>query len=84
MDYIKGKPFITLHAHFGLRNLPVMDKVYQVLVNILVGKTVIHLELATEMLRPEVEAEVIREEDYLTAHELLHHHIRQVVANTNC
>ena len=34
----------------SLRHMLAMDKVYQILVNVLVGKTVIHLELAAKVI----------------------------------
>ena len=61
-----------------------MDEVYQVLVNVTLGKTVIYLESTTEMLCPEVVTEIIWIEDYLPSHEFLHHPFRQVIADTNC
>ena len=61
-----------------------MDDVYQILVNVLVGKAVIHLELATEMFRPKINAEVIRVEDDLSPYELLHHFVCQIIANAYC
>ena len=61
-----------------------MDKVYQILVNVAMGEAVIHLELATEMLRPEVNAEVIRVENDLSPHEFLHHFVCQIIANAYC
>ena len=46
------------------------------------NKTIIHLELAAEVLRPVVKAEVIREKDNLSPFEFFHHPFREIIADT--
>lgn len=61
-----------------------MDEVYQVLVDVAMDKAIVHLELAAEMLHPEVTAEVIWKEDDLSAQEFFHHLVCQIIAATDC
>ena len=75
--------YLSPHPRYGLRHLLTMDEVYQILVDVALCKTSIHLELTAEVFRPEFVTEVIREQDYLSAYEFLHHPVRQVIANTN-
>ena len=68
--------FIEMCHHPVLRDMLIVDEVYQILIDSLMGETIIHLEFFSEMLRPVFETEIVRKEDNLSAYELLHHLVR--------